>query len=68
MTPEKFFESLKLPEATVNGVPIARLSVVFEAMRLYGEHVAKEVRHKAAEISLMDDPEYRHRMIMNIKI
>ena len=69
MTPEQFLEAHDVhPKMSITGKPVFDQHVVIEAMRLYAQHVAKEVRHKAAEIALMDDPEYRHRMIMNIKI
>jgi len=67
MTPQKFLESIKKDYPLSVGA-IIELPSVTEVMRLYAQHVAKEVRHRAAEISLMDDPEYRHRMIMNIQI
>ena len=70
-TPKDFFDSLGGTLPKVGGEPVATMPALYEAMRLYGEYVAKEIRHTAAEIAITvgvtRTPEEAHRDIMNLQ-
>lgn len=69
-SPKDFLDSIGGTLIKVNGVPVATLPALYEAMRLYASHVAKEIRHTAAEIAMDEDKtvDEIHRDIMNLKI
>jgi hypothetical protein len=71
-TPKDFFDSLGGTLPKVGGEPVATMPALYEAMRLYGEYVAKETRHAAAEIALnvrnAEMAGEAHRDIMNLRI
>ena len=68
MTPEQFLKTVEGTFVYVDGNLFISDEFLHELMRLYGQHVAKEIRHEAAEIALTEEPEDAHRMIMNIQI
>lgn len=71
-SPKDFFDSLGGTLPKLGGKPVATMPAIYEAMRLYAAHAAKEIRHAAAEITLTvgdtRTPEEAHQDIMNLQI
>lgn len=69
-TPKDFFDSLGGTLPKLGGEPVATMPAVYEAMRLYAEYMAKEIRHADAEIAMDEDKplDEIHRDIMNLQI